>query len=392
MIVDYDVFTYTNIDELVNLFKLSYDSYKKTYVCNSSVSDDLFDTLKEEYPYSGVEEYLSYAISSNRDYYYRTASLDVTNAIYTRQKIFYYKLYSMMPCVEQLVKAGFQKVIASLMPYGYYWNFKFPATMFKRNFKNGSNIKEICGIPKYAYEYFKSIGELGEWNEARIMVNKHLNTKEKFNAFANLNVRYNARSFITKAKTLLNTGSYTPETLFRYLDRVDMYQAIEPDEAVMYLKDYISMCGQCGVKPDVFTNNLKKEHDLMSRNCRTLVDKESIEKFNEQCEKYKHLEYSANGYTLVAPKTADDMILAAKQQRNCMASYIKPVAEGSSIILFIESEMKPGKYIAAIELNPSTYDIRQQYMAYNKPVVNKNILKMLEKYKNHICNDIKGAA
>lgn len=116
------------------------------------------------------------------------------------------------------------------------------------------------------------------------------------------------------------------------------------------------------------------------------------DEFAKKSKENKKYEYSYGGYNIVSPEETGDMLEAAKQQRNCLAAYIKPVAEGESIILFIEENSKPGIYIAAIELDPSSLRIRQKYMRYNQPITNKNILKMLDAYSNHIINDIKRAA
>lgn len=392
MYLDYAEFKRKEIGEI---HKKTRPCWKYALGCGSydidiKLSEDLFDILAREYPYSGVDYFMDKVKERELTTKYPVpySSYDFKTKMYIRYKVLYYKLYSIMPQIEIVIKAGFEGIIIDNLSGYNVPNMQ----LLKRNFKPGKNIKEICSLPPYTWDHFRGLKTLREWNETRVLVNKYLDTREKFEKYLSLNVRYGMLDMAGKIKRVLNTGYYDPEKLFCYLDRLDVYQAISPDEGIMIILDYINMCKMCEAEPDILTNNLKKDHDLMAKTCMIMSQTKYNDAFAKKSKDNKKYEYSYGGYNIVSPSETGDMLEAAKQQRNCLAAYIKPVAEGESIILFIEENSKPGIYIAAIELDPSSLNIRQKYMKYNQPITNKNILKMLDAYSNHIINDIKGVA
>lgn len=386
-------FEKTDFKDLLSAFaqKYSYKSYsctpyEKLTADYYEPTEKMMNALAKKYPYSAVdilfpEEEMEDKI---RWYWKPNYSLNAKKALY-------YKLYSEMPQLEQVIKAGYDKVIREAIDCNYYRSsYDMTSASFlsdlKRNFKPGTNIKDICKIPSFAYEYFKNISTLNEWNEMRIVVQKYLTTKEQFDAYVTLNNRFpgSMASMMKKAKPLLNSGYYTPEQLLNYLNRVDLYQAIYPEEALAIIQDYISMCKQIGAEPDVNTNSLKREHDVMQRNFWSMRQEIDEKKFASKADSFKKFEFSTKSYSIIAPKAAKDVINEGKMQRNCVGSYVNSIISGRSIILFLRETKSIDKSLVTIEISPKDFSIRQKYMACNKPITNKNILNFIEKWKKYL--------
>lgn len=393
--MDLSTFEATDFKNLLSAFEQKYSySYDRTAQHRTETltadyyepTEKMMNALAKKYPYSAVDILFPEEEMEDKTRWYWKPNYSL-NA----KKALYYKLYSEMPQLEQVIKAGYDKAIRAAFSYSYYSrNYNITSSSFlsdlKRNFKSGTNIKDICKIPSFAYEYFKNIPTLSEWNEMRIVVQKYLTTKEQFDAYVTLNNRFpgSMASMMKKAKPLLNSGYYTPEQLLNYLNRVDLYQAIYPEEALAIIQDYISMCKQIGAEPDVNTNSLKREHDVMQRNFWSMRQQINEEKFAEKVKGYKKFEFSTKQYCIIAPETASDIINEGKNQRNCVGSYVNSVASGRSVVLFLRETKNVNKSLVTIEIDPKTYTIRQKYMACNMPITNKNILNFITKWEKYL--------
>ena len=391
--MDLSTFEATDFKNLLSAFEQKYSySYDRIAQHRTETltadyyepTEKMMNELAKKYPYSAIDILFSEEEETPPWYWYSNYSLNAKKALY-------YKIYSEMPQLEQVIKAGYDKAIRAAFSYSYYSrNYNITSSSFlsdlKRNFKSGTNIKDICKIPSFAYEYFKNIPTLSEWNEMRIVVQKYLTTKEQFDAYVTLNNRFpgSMASMMKKAKPLLNSGYYTPEQLLNYLNRVDLYQAIYLEEALAIIQDYISMCKQIGAEPDVNTNSLKREHDVMQRNFWSMRQEIDEKKFASKADSFKKFEFSTKSYSIIAPKAAKDVINEGRMQRNCVGSYVNSIISGRSIILFLRETKSIDKSLVTIEISPKDFSIRQKYMACNKPITNKNILNFIEKWKKHL--------
>lgn len=382
--------------EIVTNFALS-DAYIKardwhnfTYNTDSNlvlcVYNLLYDALIEEFPYSGYPEYIE-ATKDNRIYrghYYHSneSSHNVTSILQ------YFKIYIDYPFIEKLVKAGIYLFLGSIISYS--WESKTDVSTFmKRNFDpTGKSLKDIMKLPSYvaSSETIRDVRDLTTWNELRIAVQKYIKSKEDWEAFSML-TNYHPSSWgsmIKKAKSLLNSGHYTLSGLINYLHRVDLYQAIRLDDAMQLLTDYISMCKQCDVKPDINTNSLKREHDVLQRNFWSLKANAREAEFAEIAEDFTKFEYSDNEFMIVAPKTAADVINEGVNQRNCVGAYVDRIIDKQTIIVFLRRKDNPEKSLVTIEISPETYSVRQQLMARNDHITSKKILDFIEKWQKKI--------
>jgi len=126
------------------------------------------------------------------------------------------------------------------------------------------------------------------------------------------------------------------------------------DNFICELKDYLSMCKRQGVKPILFSNCLKQTHDITARNHKIHVTPEDELKFKAQYDDFKQVK--CEDYVVVAPEKSDDLKAEGDNLNHCVASYIKKVIDGESLIFFLRKDpaislltlqIKDGKIIQA---------------------------------------------
>ena len=85
-----------------------------------------------------------------------------------------------------------------------------------------------------------------------------------------------------------------------------------------------------------------------------------------------------DGFTVVAPTSREDLLGWSSYMNNCISSYAKQAAEGSTLLYSVEVE---GKMVANIELDPHTGSVRQLLGKYNQSVPGEMSLKIKEAIK-----------
>jgi predicted RNA-binding Zn-ribbon protein involved in translation (DUF1610 family) len=129
------------------------------------------------------------------------------------------------------------------------------------------------------------------------------------------------------------------ERLAIYVCReVKLQQGIEnPNDALMYLKDYVSMMNELGYEAEKYPKSLKKVHDIANMNYKIREDEILAEKFSRQVneEEYKNLVYKGKEYSIITPKDSCDLVKEGESLSHCVASYVKDVANGLCKILFM---------------------------------------------------------
>ena len=163
-----------------------------------------------------------------------------------------------------------------------------------------------------------------------------------------------------------------------------MFEAIDFKEATQLLSDYLNMCSQLHVKPNITGDSLKREHDVTARTLRNKHNEFMAEKMNSACSAMAKYNYSEEVFEIRAVKDYDDLIDEAKQQHNCVASYATVIANGTSYIYVMRTKQSPGVSLITVELEPKTKIIRQKFLAYNRPIHNKAQSEFLERWVKHV--------
>lgn len=152
---------------------------------------------------------------------------------------------------------------------------------------------------------------------------------------------------------LIHKG-YDYRRLYQYLtDDIYTYQGIsDVSEGLTLLKDYINMCETMGVPYEKYPKSLKLAHDLASKNLEIKVNNEQQELFREVISKedYKNLEYKGTYYSVVNPKTTDDIVNEGRYLHHCVGSYVNTVIKGATKILFFRNNDNIDRPLITLEV------------------------------------------
>lgn len=287
------------------------------------------------------------------------------------------------PHIETLVKAGY----AFAKSFFRYDRLKDDeCVIFNRLCQQGTKPKDIFKTSKTIYSVLKDEKNLEIWDSYRKL--------EKLGKIGVDSIQqaydqgYNRKdleyfnSILTK--TYNGKPVFTWNSLMRYLVRLDTFEAISRNEAFVLLNDYLSMCNQLHMEPNIDGDSLKREHDIAARNCRNRRDEILSERMQSTCEAMKRYDYSEGVYFIRGIRSHEDLLDEANQQHNCVACYGNNIAGGKSYIYVMREVARPDKSLITIELSPNGKTIRQKYLAYNQPIHNKSQSEFIERWMKHI--------
>lgn len=272
-------------------------------------------------------------------------------------------------------------------------------------FKKGKNISECTGMPNWLWKLLaQNAVDIIKWNEIRIWNNKLTKKNAKdgkkskgltegdVQAIINLNLDYKSLNLVRKVIDSLE--DYTVSKMLRYLERVDMYQAIPAEQAILLLSDYVKMCKDLRVTPRLDSDSLKREHDVTARNHRIYKRQLMAEKRSEE-EKQNAIDFVKRGKELdkyayesdelivKVPHEVKDLIDEGFNNHNCVGSYVSRFANGKSNIFFIRKKDNPEKSYITIELNPSCTESRQAFYASNMPITSRRDQSFIKDWLEH---------
>lgn len=300
------------------------------------------------------------------------------------------------PQLEQLYKADY--AFARRIVEEHYLDKTAPIRWFRQNdvpeevrsfnllCKPGTKPKDIFKTDKPVYSVLKNEADLKVWNRFRIIYSHgNINQDTLETLYQN---RYSEKQ-LKQMTSIINLKHedkpvFTWNSLIAYLRRLDMYEAIETEEALPLIKDVIQMSQQLNVQPNVTGDSLKREHDVLARNIRQRHDEVMALKMGESCEKLAKYDYSENKYFIRGIRSYDDLIDEAKQQHNCVASYASRIVNGTSLIYVMRATEQPDKSLITVELSPESKEIRQSYRAYNQQVTDKDQIKFLNEWLKNV--------
>ena len=284
------------------------------------------------------------------------------------------------PQIEQLDKAGYSFVKQALLVSLTGYEDSATLEQFGRLCQPGKNMKEIFKTSKAVYTTLKDCPKLSTWDIYRKMdkqgkvsadniercYHNGYSEKELNEVSSILNMEYDGKKV------------FTWDSLQRYLERIDMYEAIDRMDGLMLLKDYLSMCSQLEMKPRIDGDSLKREHDVTARTLRQKRDEIRAGKMVGVCEEIKKYDYSEHVYFGRCIRSYDDLIDEATQQHNCVASYADSIISKRSYIFVVREVSAPDKSLATVELTPQG-DVRQKYLAYNRTIHNKALTDFIDR-------------
>lgn len=361
--------------------------------------------FKEAYPYCPIDEmkeYLNEGVYEHRN-----------NRLYNKISdngiiIGLCMLYKQYPQVETLWKANdyFKNMIVE-------WILNEQDDKYRKAFSKGTSIDTIVGMPNWLWnKLIEENTKIDKWDFFRIW-NKQL-AQEKgtittkkgypvYNGFDDstlqdiLNLNCTDANTLKKIKRILkntvdeeNKPLFSVKSLFNYLERVDMYQAIPSYESIDILSDYVNMCKHLGVKPRMDSDSLKREHDVTARNHliwmqekRAELDATKGPRFEARSKVLQTYEYSNESYIATTPKDIKDLINEGVNNHNCVGSYVDRYAAGNSNIFFIRKTETPKRSYITIELTGSCEDYKQAFLASNQRITNPKDWKFINEWLEH---------
>ena len=300
------------------------------------------------------------------------------------RQLFYYTVpYTLLmaPQLEQLVKADFNFAEMLLR------DSRKPLDtarldQFNRLTKPGTKPKDIFKCSKNLWQALKDERNLARWDIMRKMEKSYPLSKDTLQQVVDKNYYEKDMEKIHSILSKKYNGKpvFTWDTLQTYLDRLDMYQAIGLQEALMLLKDYLEQCRLLGIEPRIDSDSLKREHDVTARTLREKRDEIRAEKLNKACSYLAENDYEEGVYFIRGIRNYDDLIDEARQQRNCVASYADSIASRRSLIYVMREKRNPNASLITVELSSDCSTIRQKFLACNQPVRNKAQTEFLERW------------
>ena len=300
------------------------------------------------------------------------------------------ELLMMCPQIELLEKAGY-KFVRQL---NYYPNsFESDVvTAFNRLIKferNPGKLQNIFKTTKEVCKILKEEGNLTVWDrirklekfsksspdEIQVIYDNHYNDRELANIQHILKQQYHDKHV------------FTFRSLVNYLNRVDQYEAIEAEEALQLISDYLGSCRLLDMEPKIDGDSLKREHDVAARLVREKRNEIEARKMAEGCKKLQQYNYENDRYIIRGIRNYDDLLDEAKQQHNCVASYSSRIANGTSLIFVMRRKTVPSRSFVTIELSPDLSTVRQKFEAHNCPLRNKEASDFIDEWQKH-CKEV----
>ena len=304
----------------------------------------------------------------------------------------------MAPELEQLKKAGYAFSDyflhrESADRFRNLFDAKEEYDCFNRLCKPGKNPKEIFKTDKVLYSILKSEEDIKLWDIYRKMYRAGKVQKDTI-AYAYEN-RMTPKQ-LNQMNDLLSKRYdgkpvFTWESLQNYMHRLDMFQAIEWEEGIQLLKDYLNICNQLEMEPRIDSDSLKREHDVAARILTRKRQEEwakehaaendrRMRAFQNACKYMAKNDYQDGKYLIRAIRDYDDLLDEAKQQHNCVASYSNAIGERRSLIYVMRAVSNQKRSIATVEIDPQESVIRQRFLAYNQPIREKEKTEFLDRW------------
>lgn len=185
---------------------------------------------------------------------------------------------------------------------------------------------------------------------------------------------------LDKFITLVSTYNYKPQSLARYVDNILRFEGEDyQKEVIEQLYDYVTMMSAISNKFEKYPRYLRTTHNIAVRNYNRLKKEFSEEMFKSRID--VDMEFDYKNWTIIYPKSTQEIKDEAVQQNNCVASYIDRVIGGECHILFLRCKDNKNKSIVTIEVRDKR--VVQQKGKFNRDT-NENEKLVLTKYEEYL--------
>lgn len=264
----------------------------------------------------------------------------------------YYRLLKDYPAVELLMKAGYGELIEEIVTSGHVRN-EYSVFLANQSIadRHGTAPDKIFNIPKATLKRLRQMGISLTVDQVRALRRlctiRPLLAGDLDELTDNVSFEHLIESCSSIAR-LLHYG-YTYRELLRYADRMWLSEVLRPSETFIYLADYNSMCQDMDVPAEKTPRGLRVQHDIMQRNYKYKKDEIMDKCIARRAEELSCLAYQADGFEIVLPTCAEDIVREGQTLCHCVASYVDRVAKGSTTILFLRRLSDPTRPYMTIE-------------------------------------------
>jgi hypothetical protein len=158
------------------------------------------------------------------------------------------------------------------------------------------------------------------------------------------------------------------------------------DEDWSYFFDYVKMNKDMNNHDfEKYPRYLKTYHDITSVNYQKHRDKTLQNKLSKVVPKHKIYEYKNKDYSVIHPKSYDDLVNEGKKLYHCVASYGDRLAEGETIIMFLRNNDCLNIPFVTLEIRGTKGKLSiYQAKGKNNATPDSNVLNFLEEYKKFL--------
>ena len=366
---DYDkIIVFNNYEELDDDL-----IYSKAYVYNVS-------NILKVHPYCALDDYRIFAKTKR---YYSDVML-----------IRYAGLYLNYPYMEQLMKAGFAAIINDFLKHSCDFD------VFEKTFKAGNNIQQITSLSNSIWKQLvKHVNDYEVWIEFKNLIDKHDIKSDLLNRIIHNTCRDTGYSIgvldieeILEKRNEFNIDNYyTLSSLMDYVDKAKLTQGLKGIKVLAIIRDYLNMCAELEIVPAIKSENLERDHDVVSviynRHREEIARKKAETKnkalklaFLKRHEELKKYSYEDENLKVIIPGCANDLFEEGKNNHNCVASYTDAHAEGTTDIFFIRRKDTIDKSYITVEVNEKNRSIKQAFYAGNRTINKKEDLDFIDRW------------
>lgn len=300
--------------------------------------------------------------------------------------------YAMCPQFEILNKAGFAfadqflKKSNTFDGYRKYYPSESEVAAFNRLCKPGKNPQEIFTVPPVVYKALKDTRSIKIWDELRKLGNK-INNPGDIKRLAGMFVDSEDVKRVCNILKREYDGKsiFTLDTLLKYLDRISLYEAIDRNEGLDLLDDYLQACKKIDKKPVIDGDSLKREHDVTIRVAGIIqYDDETKQKIEAAGNELKKFAYKEANYCIRPIENIEDLVDESNQQGNCLAVvYPEYIAKKQRYVFVMRTTRDPDRSVATVELYDD-FSLGQHLLSHNRKMTSDAQLQFIKRWLKHV--------
>ena len=189
--------------------------------------------------------------------------------------------------------------------------------------------------------------------------------------------------FFEDIQIIFDYFDITPKVFIDKSIREMFYNNICLKDFVIIIKDYINMCKLLNIPlGNKLPKDIIRRHNILQVRIiefkAVQLKDDFIKKSLENEELLTNIPNSK--YTILVPKTPNDLIEEGFQLNHCVSSYAYPFIDGTSKIFFIRDKNNINKSLATVELNK--FNQLVQVKAYSNKKPSNDILEFLDNWLN----------